>query len=309
MDSVLDMLTVYDNDTSPVTFPKSLIMTKSSPQTLKVIRADDRVSDGVFVACKHLLAEIKKFKGQIWTVYKQNFKNSYYGSGLGVTWNFILPLIPVTVYLFLTKIKVFPSFEGVDSSTYLTFGVTIWFVFAGFIQIPISIVQSRNKDAMRTSLPLSTSIVSSFAGLAFDTLIRMILVLCIMVLMKSWPTWWAPSLFFIFIPGFFLFFGAGLILSIWNVIYRDVSRIVMILLQYGIFVSGVIFPLGSSDLAVLANKINPFAVFINATREIVFQGTVEDWTSLLIWSGFGILLFIYGCRLFYVMEFRIRDVN
>lgn len=284
-------------------------MTKKPSKDFRKISADDRMSDSVFVACAHLFSEVLKFKGQIWTVYKQNFRNSYYGSGFGIIWNFILPLIPVTVYLFLTKIKVFPAFEGVSGSTFLTFGVTIWFVFAGFVKLPISVVQSRNKEAMRTSLPLSTAIVSSFAELAFETLIRIIFVFGVMVLTQSWPTWSAPGIFLVFIPGFFLFFGAGLILSIWNVIYRDVSRIVMILLQYGIFVSGVIFPLGDSDIAVLVNKVNPFAVFINACREIVFEGTIVYWTPFLLWSLFGFLLFVFGCRLFYVMEYRIRDVH
>lgn len=284
-------------------------MTDKSAKHIKTIRPDSRARVSAIRACKYLWREVYKFRGQIRTVYKQNFRSSYHGAGLGVVWNFILPLVPLTVYLFLTKIRVFPSFDGVDGSTFLTFGVMVWFVFAGCVQIPIGIVQSRTKQSMKTSLPLSISIVASFAGLVFETAVRMVFVIVIMVFTKSWPTLAAPALLLLFLPGFFLFFGAGLILSVMNVIYKDVSRLTTILLQYGIFVSGVIFPLGNSELAIAASKINPFAVFVNASRDIVFLGKLEHWVPFAIWSVIGLGVFLIGCRLFYVMEYRIREIN
>lgn len=284
-------------------------MTKHPSQTIRTIRPDNRVHDGVIGAFWYLLKEVGRYREQIWALYRRNFRSSYFGSGLGVIWNFILPLVPVTVYWFLAQIRVFPNFEGVDGSTYLTFGVTIWFVFAGFVQNPISAVQTGKSEAMRTALPLSTSIISSFANLIFETLVRLVLVIGIIFITKSWPTVYAPGLFLVFISGFFLFFGIGLFLSIWNAIYRDVSRVTAILLQYGIFVSGVIFPLGASTLSQLSNKFNPFAVYVNASREIVFEGTISNILPLAIWSAIGVTLFLLGCRLFYVMEHRIREIS
>lgn len=276
---------------------------------LSVVTPDNRAKDSVLKAIKNLAAEIFSFRDQIGTVYRQNFRNSYHGTGFGVLWNFILPLVPLTVYLFLTKIRVFPSFDGVDGATYLTFGVTMWFVFTGFVLLPITTVNSRKQQAMKTSLPLSTSIVSAFANLVFETAVRICLVAIIIIVNGSWPTWFSPLVFLLFLPGFFLFFGAGLILSIMNVIYKDVARLVTIILQYGIFVSGVIFPLGSSELIRTLNNFNPFAVMVDACREIVFKGQIPNWIPLSIWSGIGIVIFILGCRLFYVMEYRIREIG
>lgn len=276
---------------------------------LTVVTPDKRAKDSVFQALRNLIAEIYNFRDQIKTVYRQNFRNAYHGTGFGILWNFILPLVPLTVYLFLTKIRVFPSFDGVDGSTYLTFGVTIWFVFTGFVLLPITVVDSRKQQAMRTSLPLSTSIVSAFANLGFETFVRICLVIVIMVATGSWPLWTSPLVFLLFIPGFFLFFGAGLILSIMNVIYKDISRLVTIILQYGIFVSGVIFPLGSSEIIKTLNNFNPFAVMVEACREIVFKGQILNWGPLIIWSSLGLVIFLLGCRLFYVMEYRIREIG
>lgn len=276
---------------------------------LTVISPDKRAKDSIFQALKNLAGEIYSFRDQIKTVYYQNFRNSYHGTGFGILWNFILPLVPLTVYLFLTKIRVFPAFDGVNSSTYLTFGVTVWFVFTGFVLLPINVVDSSKKQAMRTSLPLSTSIVSAFANLVFETFVRICLVTIIIVATGSWPEWTSPLVFLLFFPAFFLFFGAGLILSIMNVIYKDISRLVTIILQYGIFVSGVIFPLGSSELVQTLNNFNPFAVMVESSRELVFKGEILNWLPLLIWTSLGVLIFFLGCRLFYVMEYRIREIG
>lgn len=56
------------------------------------------------------------------------------------------------------------------------------------------------------------------------------------------------------------------------------------------------------------SRLNPFAVFVNAGREIVFDGQLETYTPLAIWSVIGIFMFIFGARLFYVMEYRIRGL-
>lgn len=286
------------------------VVNNGNQGVVKTIRADSRAYDSAFTAVKRLSNDAFNFKDQIWSVFRQNFKNSYYGAGLGVFWNFVLPLVPITVYLFLSTVRVIPSFDGVDSSTYLTFGVMTWFVFAGFVLTPINVISSRNQDAMKTSMPLIASIVSGFAELTFETFVRILLVLSIMIIMSCWPAWTAPGLFLVFMAAFFLFFGVGLIFGILNVIYRDVGRVVTILLQYGIFLSGVIFPFGDSPLVQLFSKLNPFAVFVESSRQIVFKGGLEPalMQPLIIWVVIGVFVFLLGCRLFHVMEHRIRGI-
>lgn len=280
-----------------------------SGKTVTVIRSDTRHYTGFFGSVSALAKEVYQYRHQVWSVYKQNFRNSYFGTGLGMVWNFILPLVPLTVYVFLSQIKVFPSFEGVSRATYVAFGVTIWFVLTSFVQSPMSTVASRSKEAMKTAIPLSSSIVSSFANIVFDTSVRIIFIIFMMVFMQTLPSAMAPLVFVLFLAAFFLFFGAGLILSVLNAIYKDFARVTDIVLRYGLFLSGVIFPIGRSDLAVLLRNVNPFAVYVNASREIVFDGHIVDWLPLLIWSGLGLIVFLIGCRLFYVMEFKLREIS
>ena len=283
----------------------------SAPESRKihVIRPDSRVGEGAVAALRHLASEIWNFRSHIRIVFKEQFRAAYSGTGLGIFWNYALPLVPLTVYWFLSRIRVFPNFDGVDGATFLTFGVTLWFLFAGCIQTPIQVVQSRNKEAMKTAFPLSASIVSGFAKLLFDTLVRMALVTIVVVTTQSWPTWQGILLPLVLLPAFLLFVGTGLLLGILNVIYNDVSRVVNIMLMYGIFVSGVIFPLYDSGLLSTLNLFNPFAVFIDVSRSIVFKGGLENTYSYLVMSAIALLLFLVSVRLFYIMEYRVRGAG
>ncbi len=276
---------------------------------LRIIRPDSRITEGSIRAIRDLIDEVWTFRSHIKIVFKEQFRAAYSGTGLGIFWNYVLPLVPLTVYWMLSKLRVFPNFEGVDSATFLTFGVTLWFLFTGCVQTPIQVVHSRNKEAMKTAFPLSAAIVSGFGRLLFDTLIRVMFVTIVVIMTQSWPGLQSLLLPVVMLPAVLLFIGGGLLLGILNVIYNDVSRVVTILLQYGIFVSGVLFPLSDMDLLSTLILFNPFAVFIDACRTIVFQGVIENFSVYLVMTGLALIVFVLSCRVFFIMEYRIRGIN
>ena len=284
-------------------------MSVRKSQQIHIIRPDSRMRESILSSIRHLINEIWSYRSHIRIIFKGRFRAAYSGTGLGIFWNYVLPLVPLTVYWFLSVLRVFPNFEGVDGATFITFGVTLWFLFAGCIQIPMQVIQSRNKESMKTNFPLSASIVSEFARLLFDTMVRIILVSIIIVSTQSWPTAQGLMLPFMLLPALFLFTGIGVMLGILNVIYNDVSRVVNIILQYGIFVSGVIFPLYDIGILSAFNAINPFAVFIDASRSIVFQGVINNLQNYLVVSCLAFIFFAVSIRIFFVMEYRVRGVN
>lgn len=278
-------------------------------KNIRVIRPDDRENESVFIALYAILGQIKHFRSHISIVFKEEFRSSYSGTKLGVFWNIILPIVPLTVYWALAALRVFPSFEDIDGATYVAFGVTIWFFFSGCVQVPIQVVLSRNNETMKTEFPLSASIVSGFAKLLFDTLIRLVVVLIIVVFGQSWPAWTIIFLPFVCIPAFMFFVGIGVFLSILNVVYNDISRVVNIVLQYGIFISGVLFPVIEVSALSIFNAINPFAIYIQSVRSITFHGFIDNLYAYIALSMISLAIFLFSVRLFHIMEYRIRGVS
>ena len=266
-----------------------------------------RARASTFGAISAILAEIVQYRSHIQTIFASDFKGTYRGTVLGVFWNFALPLVPITVYIMLVSLKVFPRFEGLAPAVYISFNVTLWMLLVGMISRPIQIVKQRTQEAMKTSMPLSAAICSSFAQLIFETLVRLLLVARLIVAFGPVPKVQIFMLLATLLSGLIFCLSIGLILSIFNMVYLDVDRLVGIFLQYAIFLSGVIFPISTlGPLAILENY-NPFNVFIKTARDYLFFGTHADLTAFGIWSSIAVLLFLVACRFFYVMEHRIRE--
>ena len=124
---------------------------------------------------------------------------------------------------------------------------------------------------MKSSFPLSATLVCGYANLFFETFVRFAVVTLIVFIGSENLNPHALLLPILLIPAFMFFVGAGIFLAAANLIYRDVSRIVTIGLQYGIFISGVIFPYTNVEILILINVVNPFAIFIAAARDLVFE--------------------------------------
>lgn len=279
----------------------------ASITVLKTIRPDDRLRDGTLAAVRQIVAELRLHRGHIATAFDQDFRGLYYGTFFGVVWNVVLPLAPLLLYAMLASRRVIPVFDGVNPASYVVLGATIWFLLAGCVQQPIQVVRARNVEVMKTAMPLSAMVVSGFGQLMFDTVVRFLLVVVIVLITSSPIEWSAVLLPLTLIPAMMLFLGIGLVLSIANVIYGDVSRVVGIILQYGIFLSGVIFPIESLPFSEYL-KWNPFYIFIEESRLLVFRGMPQDFLLLGCLSALGLLVLLLGCRVFYVMEYRVRGI-
>lgn len=255
-----------------------------------------------------LIKEIWTYRSHIAVVFAGDFRSSYRGTLLGVFWNFVLPLVPVSVYIMLVNLRVFPQYEGLDPAVYISFNVTLWLLFTGVVTRPIQTVKQRTQDAMRTAIPLTAAISASFGQLCFDTVVRLALVVLLVALFGPVPAPHLPYLALAVLAGLIFCLSLGLILSIFNMIYPDVDRITTIILQYGIFLSGVIFPLSTLGSLSILENYNPFNVFIKSARDFLFFGVHADMLALYTWAGVAAALALLATRFFYVMEHRIREL-
>lgn len=277
-------------------------------ENARYYRPDSRSKGSVFFALASLVREIRKFRSHIATIFMGDFRAAYRGTVLGVFWNIILPLVPITVYILLVNLKVFPQYDGLEPSVYIAYNVTLWMLLTGLITRPIQVVRSQNQNTMKTSMPMSVAIASAFAQLSFDTLVRLGLVV---VLVIAFAQWLAPNILVFMLAlstGAIFCLGVGLFLSILNVIYPDIDRFVNIILQYGLFLSGVIFPVSTLGPLAVLEHTNPFNVFIQATRDSLFFGSYARLDVLFCWAGAALVMLLIALRFFYIMEHRIREV-
>src|SRR5947209_6756664 len=102
--------------------------------------------------------------------------------------------------------------------------------------------------------------------------------------------------------------GAGLILSAINVSFRDVKYAVPFLVQMGIFVTPVIYPVHyiPAKWRILFG-LNPMAGVVLGFRHALLGASVP-WNVLLASLSVSVLIFVVGLMCFRRMERRFADI-
>lgn len=287
-------------------------ITAARPETasrITLIRPDSRLKDGWGRSLSHLANELYAFRSHIAAVYERDLRQTYRGSAIAIFWQYALPLVPVAVYAGLASLRLVRAFDDVPPAAYVAVGVMLWFLMSDCVRQPIQVLRTRNQEAMKTALPLSASIAASFVRMVFDAAVRAAFCVVIIVVSGASVSWLAPLFLGVVALALLACLGAGLLLAIFNIIYPDVDRVVAVVLQYGIFLSGVIIPLPASGPLSLLALLNPFAVFIDSARGMLFHGALPHPMAFSMFAALGIAVFVFGCRQFYIMEYRIRGIG
>jgi lipopolysaccharide transport system permease protein len=150
--------------------------------------------------------------------------------------------------------------------------------------------------------------LASIGALLLDLVVSMLL----LVVLMFWYHWrvtsalvWSP----LYVIGTILAAGGlGLILSGLNVRFRDVKYAVPFLIQMGLFVSPVIYPLRYVPPRFRwLMGLNPMAGMIDGFRASVIGGDM-DWPLVGISFLTCVVLFVGGLYLFRRMERRFADI-
>ena len=268
-----------------------------------VYNRQTRTKAGIAGGLLRLAEQGYRYRWQIAVNFWRDFRQIYSQTGLGLFWAFALPIVPVTIYVLLAKLRFLPQADGMDPAVYITTGVTLWFLFSGSVLQPVNSVKDKGGISARTEYPLIGVVLASFAQLVFDTFVRVAAVAGVFAFTQTIPAWAAILAPFLIVALLPLFFGAGLILSMANIAFADVAKVATVLLQYGIFISAVIFPLPERFI-----MWNPFALAVDSVRDLLVFGTVNHPFHLAGLVALGVLVLLVGARVFYVMEYRVRGL-
>jgi lipopolysaccharide transport system permease protein len=273
-------------------------LTTYSPQT--------RLHDSLWTILKHFFLEIKRTRWQIWVTFKRDFVSAYNQTTVGLLWSVVMPLIPISVYLLLAYLRVLRTTENMPFVVYIVVGMTIWTFLSGSLTSPILAIQ-KSKVVLETSkYPILAVILSNFGQMIYQTSIRIIFVVLVLIFYKISLSWNILLLPLLILPLALFSLSLGIILAIVNVIIRDVQNVVDIVMRYGVFLSSVIFPMTETGLIGTLNLFNPFNTFVIAVRNFIVFGQIPHLTVYLVTTGVSILLFLVACKVLYIMEYRLK---
>ena len=247
------------------------------------------------------MKEILANRRLIWKLAKNDFKKRYAGSSLGAVWAMIQPVITVLMYWFVFQGIMNQKYQSIAEGVnvpyvlFLTAGLVPWFFFSEALNINI--------------LPVVRVTAALFIHAFFA------LVLIIVSLLYGYR----PSLYMLQIVyysfGLFVFsLGLSYITSAIVVFFRDLTQIISIGLQLGMWATPVLWDISMannwSPVIAFIIQLNPVCYVVTGYRNAIY-GQQWFWErpgyTLYFWAVSLGLLWL-GRKLFDKLKFHFADV-
>ena len=187
-------------------------------------------------------------------------------------------------------------------------GLSAWTFFSNAVSQSSNSLVGNQQLVSKVYFPRIFIPLGAVGALLLDLAFSLGLFAVLMVYYR-WPL--SGNIIFLplFILGAILFAsGAGLILSALNVAFRDVKYAVPFLIQMGMFVTPIIYPLRYVPARWQGLVgLNPMAGIVLGFRAAIL-GTAFPWSVIEVSLAMSVLLFVSGLLVFRRMERRFADL-
>ena len=253
------------------------------------------------------LKDVLKYRGLLNNLAKRDFLIRYKQAIAGILWALLKPLISILVFGYISS-KINNTENTATNFVYVASAMLLWQLFSSvFNDVSNSIIGNANLFSKvyfpKIIIPLSTILVC-----LVDFLISLIILIALFVIAGQTIHW-----HIILAPIFIILtlingFGIGLYFATINVKFRDVKFIVPVILQFGMYVTPVIF----STQYYLQRLptwlhwlfcLNPMVGAIDGFKYALFGGDMIYNTTYFLMSILVSFLFLFiGIKYFYKFE-------
>lgn len=255
---------------------------------------------------KEIFAYRELFYFFAWRDIKVRYKQTLIGAG----WAILQPLITMVVFtIFFNKVAGISSGE-LPYAIFSYSGLLFWNFFSNSLGTVSNSLLANQAVITKIYFPRIITPVAAtllgvvdffFAGLVFAGLMiyfQIVPGLAGLLLL-------VPMLLLTLITSL----GLGMLLAALNVKYRDVRAAVPFIIQLGLFLTPVIYPLSMiPERYQWLAYLNPMAGVINTVRAgLLHQGTI-DWGGLGLSTLVAVILLVIGVRYFSKTERGFADI-
>lgn len=260
---------------------------------------------------------MKKTISLIWELSKNDFKKRYAGSYLGALWALVQPVITVLMY-YIVFDKIFQSrSEAVAGDIpipyvlFLTAGLVPWFYFSESLNHGTQALTEYSYLVKKVVfnidiLPIIKVVAATFIHIFFA---------CVLIVIAAvygfYPSVYTIQLLYYSLCMFVLVVAFSYTTSAVVVFFKDLSQIIQIVLQIGMWATPILWNIGKLSPAwQTVIRINPVAYIVEGYRDSICK-TSFFWEkpgyTLYFW-GFTAVFFIIGRVVFKKLKVHFADV-
>jgi lipopolysaccharide transport system permease protein len=258
-----------------------------------------------------MVGYLLEYRELIKNLVVSDLKVKYANSILGFAWSMLNPLMMLLVLYFVFS-NVFNQQQ--NFAVYMLIGLLAWRFFSNGTMSALNSIVGKPSLVTKIYIPrqiltLSTTLSSLISSiLEFLVLIPLIFILGIVFhqdLGLNITIILFPIIQVIF---FFVIYGLALLLASMYVYFRDLNQIWDVLLQLGMFLSPIVYPLSIiPEKYMFFYMLNPITRVIGMYRDILLYGTVPSLSDFAIVVTSAILLLGIGTVVFNKLSRRFAE--
>lgn len=272
--------------------------------------------------------EFKQSRELFVNLTQRELRGKYKRTVLGQLWSLANPLALMLVYTFVFAFifRIAPprgNPSGLDVfPLWLLCGLLPWIFFSTVVSQGMGALIANEALIKKVYFPRSVLIYSAAASIAVNWAIEMlVLVVALMIAGAYGVLLWLPVVVvFMFLLALFAV-GIALMLSIANVHFRDTQYFVGIIIQLGMYLTPVIYPillvkdlsdragplLGSVTLLDVY-RLNPMERFLSAFRSLLYDNTWPTLADSAACVLSAVVVFVLGWYVFRRNERKLAEI-
>ncbi len=234
-------------------------------------------------------------------------------SFLGYLWILLPPVATTVVFSLLRQANIINVPMADDALPYALFvlvGTTIWGLFTQTTIMATSSIAISGDLVSKVYFPREILIFSATIRSVINTAIRIGAVIAGFIIFVYPVTWQVLFIPVLLVPIVFFAVGLGLFLAPINTMMHDISRMLELFFQFGMFLAPTVYPtpvLAAVDsswkmLLYLVHNLNPVSHVIHAIQHILEHGTIYLDSGFWVATGISFLVFFMGWRFFHACE-------
>lgn len=250
---------------------------------------------------------------------KNDFKTRYAGSYLGIVWAFVQPIITIVVYWFVFEYGLSAgaqlSRSGIEIPfvLWLSAGLIPWFFFSEALSSATNALVEYNylvkKVVFKIEILPIVKVISSLFVHAFFVAFILILYACY----GHFPDGYTLQVIYYSFCMVMLVLAISYTTCAVVVFFRDLSHIIGIILQVGVWATPIMwnFNIIANPVLQFIFKLNPMFYIVQGYREALIEKTFfwESATGLTIYFwGSTLILFVIGRAMFKKLKPHFADV-
>lgn len=259
-----------------------------------------------------LFSEIFQERELLYILAKRDVSIRYKQTYLGIIWAIIRPVLTMLVFLFAFKnVAKISDISGFPIQLVIFSGVIFWNLFANTFQAVSNSILANNNLVSKVYFPRLIIAFSSIAVSLFDFIIGLIVYIILsLYLVHTLPITLLLLPLAVVLTLLFSI-GLGLLFCSYSVKYRDFLQMIPLIVQYGFFVSPIVYTAKSLQISNWFNVyslVNPLVGIVEYARILLIPGYCVlnfDFIYLSICTCF--IIFLMGIYVFTKKESSFVD--